>query len=128
MAKKIFLGALPDYDGGYRDNSDGSESSSSRVVVTESLYSPAPPQDYSPAPVYSDVENKPEESPVETSSPVNLDKVKSDVIVDTDQNTSGGSTDTSDGSTDSGTGTKISPILLVGGALAIYFLFLRKKS
>jgi hypothetical protein len=126
--KNVMLGALPTSGSVLSRYAAAAQTAVETANSGESLYSPAPPQDYSPAPVYSDVENKPEESPVETSSPVNLDKVKSDVIVDTDQNTSGDSTDTSDGSTDSGTGTKISPILLVGGALAIYFLFFRKKS
>lgn len=93
----------------------------------ESWYSPAPQYDVAPPP--ADAENKPEDSPAETTSPVDVTKYKSDVTAETDQPNNGGGNGGGNGTGDEdGTKSNMTPILLLGGAALIYFLFLRKKS
>ena len=132
------MGALPEYDGGYRDTANGSEGRMTRYSATNatsnfdtsggnSLYSPAPTGDFAPPP--ADAENKPEESPVDTTSPVDVTKYKSDVTAETDQPNNGGGNGGGSGTGDEdGTKSNMTPILLIGGAALLYFLFLRKKS
>lgn len=86
----------------------------------ETLYSPAPPQDYTAA-TPSDTTGGDSSAGKDVSTPTG----------ETPIDTGGGTSQQSDESTDTSGGTgisTISPIMLIGGAALIYFLFFRKKA
>lgn len=126
---KVMMGALPETDGGYRDNADGSEGRMTRYTASNAtssfdstgtqtkLYSPAPTGDFAPPP--ADAENKPEDSPVDGGQGESPTGEGTDQKEDTPKDDENG---------DAGNGTKLSPLVLLGGAALIYFLFFRKKS
>ena len=133
MAKNIFLGALPDYDGGYRDTPDGDEGRiptyvprTSDVTRSDALVSPATPV-YTPPPAptnYGQPQGGSESKTSPTSgkadvidipeskeTPILPDKPVIDKDIDNE---------------DSGTNFKFGLPLIVVGA-SILFFFLRKK-
>ena len=126
MAKNIFLGALPDYDGGYRDTPEGEEGTipqptfrTSDVTRTDSAPSPmyqqyVPPAD---APSGSGTPN-PTDTPTGGGESAQGGSSQSETPTDTGADT---------GADDAGTGFKLSTPILLLGAAAIYFFFFRKK-
>lgn len=117
MGKEFFLGALPSYDGGYRDTASGDE-----VIRTTSSSVPSPMyQQYVPpvdAPS-SGGASVPTDTPTDKTIDVGGGtQQKESPNVPLDEN--GGSSD------DLGTKLKLSiPIVLIGSA--ILFFLLRKK-
>ena len=134
MAKNIFLGALPSYDGGYRDTPEGDEGTiptytprTSDVVKTDALPSPMYQQTYTPPPTptnYGQPQGGSESKTSPTSgkadvidipeskeTPILPDKPVVDKDIDNE---------------DSGTNFKFGlPLIIVGAS--ILFFFLRKK-
>lgn len=107
------MGALPEQFG------SGGVVQTADPIYTggESLYSPAPTGDFAPPP--ADAENKPEDSPVDGGQGESPTGEGTDQKEDTPKDDENG---------DEGNGTKFSPLVLLGGAALIYFLFFRKKS
>ena len=122
MAKNIFLGALPDYDGGYRDTPEGEEGTIQQPTLRTSDVTRT---DSAPSPMYQQYV-PPVTPPSGSSTPA-----PKDTTTDGSDPAQGGSsqdeTPTDTSADDAGTGFKLSTPIILLGAAAIYFFFFRKK-
>jgi hypothetical protein len=130
MAKNIFLGALPDYDGGYRDTADGSEGTIKYYDATKATSSvnsgtgSGVQQDVLRSPAYYEPV-KP--APIPPADGTTSDKSGSGSSAEGDGSgiVANPPADTNTGGDADGGSSKM--IYLVGAAAIIYFFFLRKK-